>query len=168
MLILSDDIILLLWEYYIKKNIKCTKNSLLINKLFACKKLYNIYKQNKSMFKLPCKLLNLSKVNYTICGIHDEIGIKFAEKIVGQIDKYISLQKTPNNMDLGFNFHTFHVSNFIHCPDLQKNEIFVKKILKKYGLTINKYCCNGDGCELKKIKLINPSNKILFFDKTFS
>ena len=109
-------------------------------------------KNKKKIIQWDCKMLIISNINYKICSTHDNIGIEYVNKVVGQIEKYISLQEPPNNDVIGINFHKYHVTNFIHCPDLQKNEIFVKKLLEKYNLKIVRYCCGGDGCELKQIK----------------
>lgn len=154
MLILNDDMLLLLWKYYIKNVVVCIKNEEMINNFFVCKKMYDIFKKNKKkIIKWDCKMLIISNINYKICSTHDNIGIEYVNKVVGQIDKYMSLQEEPtNNGVIGINFHKFHVTNFIHCPDLKKNEIFVKKLLEKYNLKIVRYCCGGDGCELKQIK----------------
>ena len=153
MLLLNEDILIEIWKYFIKIDIICIKNGKNINKLFICKKLYDIYKENKKkIISWKCKMLDISKINYKICNIHDNIGLEYVNKVIGQIEKYNSLQKTPNNGVLGIDFHKFHVTNFIHCPDLQKNEEFVKKLLKEYNLKIVRYCCGGDGCELRKIK----------------
>tara|TARA_Y100000589_G_C27141309_1_gene624850 strand:+ start:483 stop:953 length:471 start_codon:yes stop_codon:yes gene_type:complete len=154
MLILSDDILLLLWKYYIKNGVVCIKNGEAINNFFVCKKMYDIFKKNqKKIIQWDCKMLIISNINYKICSTHDNIGLEYVNKIVGQIEKYISLQEEPtNNGVIGINFHKFHVTNFIHCPDLKKNEIFVKRLLEKYNLKIVRYCCGGDGCELRQIK----------------
>ena len=153
MLILSDDILLLLWQYYMKNNIKCIKNSMNINNFFVCKKMYDIFKKNKEkIIKWDCELLNIDKLDNKICHIHDEIGINFINNLIGQIEKYISLQNSPICDAYGINFHKYHVNNFIHCLNLQKNEEIVKQILAKYNLKIMRYCCGGDGCELRQIK----------------
>ena len=153
MLILNDDTLLLLWKYYIKKNVICKKNVEMINNMFICKKMYDIYKKNKDkIVKFDCNLLYISKINYMVCDIHDNIGLEYANKIIGQVEKYMSLQDMPQNDEFGFNFHKFHVSNFIHSPNLKENESFLKKLLKKYNLKIVRYCCDGGGCELKQIK----------------
>ena len=76
----------------------------------------------------------------------------FINNLIGQIEKYISLQNTPICDAYGINFHKYHVNNFIHCSNLQKNEEIVKQILAKYNLKIMRYCCGGDGCELRQIK----------------
>ena len=150
MLILNDDMLLLLWKYYIKTVVVCIKNEEMINNFFVCKKMYDIFKKNKKkLIEWDCKILIISNINYKICSTHDNIGIEYVNKIVGQIEKYISLQEPPNNGVIGINFHKYHVTNFIHCPDLKKNEIFVKKLLEKYNLKIVRYCCGGNGCELK-------------------
>jgi hypothetical protein len=153
MLILSDDILLLLWKYYIKNNVKCVKNSKNINNFFVCKKMYDIFKLNKEkIIQWDCKMLKIQKIDYKICDKHDNIGLEYVNKVVGQIEKYISLQEPPNNDVIGINFHKYHVTNFIHCQNLQKNEIFVKSLLEKYNLKIVRYCCGGNGCELREIK----------------
>lgn len=153
MLILNDDILLLLWQYYIKNVVVCIKNGKMVNNFFICKKMYDIFKKNKEkLIRWDCKMLEIPKINYKICDKHDNIGLEYANKVVGQIEKYISLQEPTNNGVIGINFHKFHVTNFIHCQNLQKNEEFVKKLLKKYNLKIVRYCCGGDGCELKQIK----------------
>tara|TARA_B100001564_G_C20531463_1_gene619970 strand:+ start:414 stop:881 length:468 start_codon:yes stop_codon:yes gene_type:complete len=153
MLILNDDMLLLLWKYYIKNVVVCIKNEEMVNNFFVCKKMYDIFKENKKkLIQWDCKILIISNINYKICSTHDNIGIEYVNKIVGQIEKYISLQEPPNNGVIGINFHKYHVTNFIHCPDLKKNEIFVKKLLEKYNLKIVRYCCGGNGCELKQIK----------------
>ena len=153
MLILNDDMLLLLWKYYIKNNVKCIKNKEAVNSFFVCRKMYEIFKENKKkLIQWDCKMLIITNINYKICSTHDNIGIEYVNKLVKQIEKYISLQEPPNNDVIGINFHKYHVTNFIHCPDLKKNEIFVKKILEKYNLKIIRYCCGGDGCELRQIK----------------
>ena len=153
MLILNDNMLLLLWKYYIKNVVVCIKNEEMVNNFFVCKKMYDIFKKNKKkLIEWDCKILIISNINYKICSTHDNIGIEYVNKIVGQIEKYISLQEPPNNGVIGINFHKYHVTNFIHCPDLKKNEIFVKKLLEKYNLKIVRYCCGGNGCELKQIK----------------
>ena len=132
MLILNDDMLLLLWKYYIKNNVKCIKNKEAVNSFFVCRKMYKIFKENKKkLIQWDCKMLLITNINYKICSTHDNIGIEYVNKVVGQIEKYISLQEEPtNNGVIGINFHKFHVTNFIHCPDLKKNEIFVKNIGK--------------------------------------
>ena len=37
MLILNDDMLLLLWKYYIKNVVVCIKNEEMINNFFVCK-----------------------------------------------------------------------------------------------------------------------------------
>ena len=153
MLILNDDILLLLWKYYIKNDVKCIKNKESVSKFFVCRKMYEIFKKNKkALIQWNCKMLIITNINYKICSTHDNIGIEYVNKLVKQIEKYISLQEPPNYDVYGINFHKYHVTKFIHCPDLKKNEIFVKKILEKYNLKIIRYCCGGDGCELRQIK----------------
>lgn len=153
MLILSDDILLLLWKYYIKNNVKCIKNKEAVNSFFVCRKMYEIFKENKKkLIQWDCKMLLITNIDYKICDKHDNIGLEYVNKVVGQIEKYISLQEPLNNDVIGINFHKYHVTNFIHCQNLQKNEIFVKHLLEKYNLKIVRYCCGGNGCELRQIK----------------
>ena len=153
MLILNDDVLLLLWKYYIKNVVVCIKNKEIINNFFVCKKMYDIFKKNKKkIIQWNCKMLIITNINYKICDKHDNIGIEYVNKVVGQIEKYIALQNPSTYDAFGINFHKYHITNFIHCSDLQKNEIFVKKLLEKYNLKIVRYCCGGDGCELKQIK----------------
>ena len=154
MLLLNDDILLEIWTRYVYNKIECIRNIELINKLFVCKKLYNIYKINKNkILKWRCNLLHISEINYKVCNIHDNIGLEYVKKVLGQIEKYKILHEIPNHENLSVhNFHSFHVGNYIHCPYLKKNEIFVKNLLKKFNLQIVRYCCGGNGCELRQIK----------------
>ena len=64
-----------------------------------------------------------------VCDIHDNIGLEYANKIIGQVEKYMSLQDMSQNDEFGFNFHKFHVSNFIHCPNLKENESLKIRII---------------------------------------
>ena len=82
------------------------KNGEEINKFLYQKKcMIYLKKIKKKIIRWDCKMLKIPKINYKICDKHDNIGLEYVNKIVGQIEKYISLQEPTNNGVIGINFH---------------------------------------------------------------
>ena len=154
MLYLNDDSLYKIVEIYINTNIDCKKNIHLIQKLFICTKLWNIYKNSTKLIdRLQCNTINIDDINLKICEIHDNISIEYIDKIIKELKKY---RRNMNNNVLKdvilLNHHSLNINKFIHCEDIRQNEKFTNKLLKFYDLKIKRYCCDGNGCELMEIK----------------
>ena len=140
----NGDVLEHILKLYIE-HYNCKKN-ITNNNLSCCKQIYDSYKDFIVKY-CRCNILYIEDINYKICSYHDNISLDFVKSLLEQIDTVN--RNISNNYIINYGKTNDYL--FIHVPNIKQYKHIAQKILSKYNYKISYFCCEGEGCKLKKL-----------------